>query len=462
MRHAIWAIAGALAVMICANPANAAITGATISTSQPSYSGSCPTTIPFKGTITGTAGTVFTYTFNRFIDSVQHLSSSVTMTMPSGGSYSVSDSYSIPSSTSARTFDQIWVHNISGGQSDVYSNEADFSVTCGVPPPPPSRIPAPTKLSNTVKPATCGQHGGLAGLFCPGALSTGYLVLVWDYKTKSEANIDGYHVYEVSKDHNDRVYTQDNAQATLAFLKPTKGGFSRRCYEVTAFKGTTESKRSDEFCVPKDYEYSGPPGVVHTLTLHPTGMTCKQLILRVPGSVSTYPGCTFYGGYILMGFNHIKNCCTDLYGTAPYITNVWRTALAYDPSSIRGLNVFKATLLLKHPKAKNTGQWIDETRAHEGYECYGGLGMVTAPWPNNHTNYFADDFSKYPTHPHFNVDSAEGSPSIDVTEIVRAWASGKASNYGFVFREPTPNQSAHPSYCYQFFDARPVLSIEAY
>jgi hypothetical protein len=137
-RTVIVAAAAVVAVSI-AHPAKASITGATISTTQPSYSGTCPVTIAFTGSVTGTPGTAFTYSFNRFVNGVQQVVAGGTVTL-SSGSYAVNDSIPISATTSAKTFDQIWVHNISGGQTDVYSNQANFSVTCGGPTPNPRYV----------------------------------------------------------------------------------------------------------------------------------------------------------------------------------------------------------------------------------------------------------------------------------------------------------------------------------
>src|ERR1700680_4601866 len=150
MRHAIWvSVCAAITVLVCANPANAQITGAVISTDHHSYVGPCPVTIAFDGSVIGKPGTVFSYNFNQFIDSVQHIAGGATMRVPAGRIVKVSDSISISKSTSGVTFDQIWVHNISGSQPDFYSNKANFSVVCGAPPKP-RPIRAPTKLTNTV------------------------------------------------------------------------------------------------------------------------------------------------------------------------------------------------------------------------------------------------------------------------------------------------------------------------
>ncbi|MBV8223388.1 MAG: hypothetical protein JO293_08520, partial [Candidatus Eremiobacteraeota bacterium] len=64
----------------------------------------------------------------------QQVTGGGTITMPPSGSYAVTDSIPISSTTSPATFDQIWVHNIAFGQSDVYSAKANFSVACGLNP----------------------------------------------------------------------------------------------------------------------------------------------------------------------------------------------------------------------------------------------------------------------------------------------------------------------------------------
>lgn len=132
-------IAGVFAVIFLvalARPATAAVTVALLNSTTPTYSGKCATTEAFTGTISGTPGTTFQYSFNRFINSVQQVQNIGAATIPPSGTFSVSDSLSIASSSTGVNFDQIWVHNISGGQSDVYSNKSTFSVTCVTPTNP--------------------------------------------------------------------------------------------------------------------------------------------------------------------------------------------------------------------------------------------------------------------------------------------------------------------------------------
>jgi hypothetical protein len=445
MRHAIWTIVGAaIAMLVCANPADAAITGAGIATSQSSYHGACPVTIQFTGSIAGKPGTGFTYSFNRFVDGVQHVVNEPAMTMPSGAIIKVSDSITISSSTSGVTFDQIWVHNIAGGQPDLYSKEAHFTVICGAPPKP-RKIFAPTKLANTVNASVCGQHGGFAGLFCPGALHDGFLVLVWDYPAKHEAAIDGYHVYHVGPALYDRVDTQSDAQATIAFLKPVKGGFAGLCYQVTAFEGKRESKWSNQFCVSKNYKYNGPPAVVKTYTLPQTASWCKWQDYTY-GLGQFGEGC----GPVIMGYMHMVS------GASFWLNHeneIFQTILTYDASSVKGMKIFRATMTLTNPSAQ-----FNPAIVKENYGCYGGIGIATAPYTAG-AKWIPSDSTTYPAKTHFKPESS----SIDVTRMVQAWAAGKVPNYGFVFHGLDEDLGASDNnICVQYFDANATLTVEAY
>jgi hypothetical protein len=445
MRHAILVVVlAACAILIFAHPANAAITGAGIATSQTLYHGPCPVTIQFTGSIAGKPGTGFTYSFNRIVDGVHTVVNTPAMTMPSGAIIKVNDSITISSSTSGVTFDQIWVHNISGGQPDLYSKEAHFTVICGAPPKP-RKIFAPTKLTNTVNPTICGQHGGFAALFCPGALHDGFLVLVWNYGPKHEAAIDGYHVYNVGPALYDRVDTQSDAQATIAFLKPVKGGFGGLCYQVRAFEGKRESKWSNTFCVPKNYKYNGPPAVVTTYTLPITASWCKwQDYTYGLGTFGT--GC----GPVVMGFMHMVS------GASFWLNHeneIFQSIETYDTSSIKGMKIFRATMTLTNPSAQFSGGITKEN-----YACYGGIGVATAPYTAGAT-WINGDFTTFPAHTHFKAESS----SIDVTRIVQAWAAGKVPNYGFVLRGTNENMGASDNnICVEYFDNNPVLTVEAY
>src|ERR1022692_3980877 len=113
-----WLFAFVALGILIAQPhrASAAVTASMSIVGPSSYNG-CPVTVKFTGTIAGTKGTVFTYSFNRFVNGAQTVVNGGTATMPPSGSIAVNDSMSLAASAMSNTFDQLWVHGISGGQS---------------------------------------------------------------------------------------------------------------------------------------------------------------------------------------------------------------------------------------------------------------------------------------------------------------------------------------------------------
>lgn len=119
-------VAAAMIVLGVVHPANAQITGATVSASPPSFAGNCPTTVSFSGVITGNPGTTFWATFVWL--GGKEFSGDFVETMPASGSLPIQFPISVTQSTT--DYMQIRVKNISGGQADVYSNGAQYSVAC--------------------------------------------------------------------------------------------------------------------------------------------------------------------------------------------------------------------------------------------------------------------------------------------------------------------------------------------
>lgn len=430
-------------------PASAAVTGALLTTSTPSYSGSCPTTLTFTGTITGSPGTTFKYSFNRFIDGVQQIQDVGNATIPVGGSLPVSDSFSISSTSAGVNFDQIWVHNIVGGQSDVYSPRAAFNVTCttgGSPTGGPGigklgygrnghtlgaalyGIPMPTNLKSTTDPQECGRHGGLAGLFCIQAVPDHYLILVWDWQPNDKwPSIDGYHIYDVTGGGKTHVQDQTNPQATVEFFKP--GSFAGKCYAVSAYKGATESETSISFCtsnvrlgtrsktlpvfnsVNKEYTYHATTG------LPPNGCLTPSLD---------------EGVFAIGWYHHDANGC--------HLNIYWRTYVQFDPNQIVGLNVYKARLKM---------------HVHRGDpSCFGAIGtpdrnpfdtqdMIGASWLGS-----------------FGQVNTQGA-DFDVTSVVRDWARG-ATNWGFAFKGNNEDTGAEDNGGCTLEFENAVLSIDYY
>jgi hypothetical protein len=140
----------------------------------------------------------------------------------------------------------------------------------------PPVISAPTNLKYTNDPSVCNAHagGGLASaLICPGLIaSTTSLPLVWDWQqcTFTPANVwlntpssnvcgvsqpDGFHVYRITNTVSTSRYmklgtrtlvdTQTTPSMTIRGISPYN---KTDCYVVTAYKGSTESPDSNEWC----------------------------------------------------------------------------------------------------------------------------------------------------------------------------------------------------------------------
>lgn len=245
------------AVFGWSDPSSAAVTASSLSIVGPNpLTAKCPVNVGFTGTISGSPGTIFTYSFNRFVNSVQKVVNGATVTMPSSGSIAVNDSVPISSSTSGSTFDQIWVHNISGGQADVYSNTANFTVTCQSGGAGAvmhvlivsTAVPTPTGVVSTRDINLCAAHINM--LFCKAAINAGQEAIVWEWSGNATyPSLDGYKVYRVDRGHNDLVVTTSAGDGFHGTFIGAAGIAYGRCYVVTGYKGSNESARSAQTCV---------------------------------------------------------------------------------------------------------------------------------------------------------------------------------------------------------------------
>jgi hypothetical protein len=431
-RWILPSIASVFAVVGAVTPAVAAITTAQLTAGSPASNGPCPFTESFTGSINGTPGTSFQYSFNRYIDSVQQVQNVGVATIPASGTLNVSDSFSISGATAAINFDQIWVHNIAGGQGDVYSPRAPFSVACIAGSPPPAGfvgngkllhgssglayqsmygIPLPTDLKSTTDPQECGKHGGLAGLFCIQAVPDKYLILVWDWQPNDKwPAIDGYHIYDVTNGAKTRVQDQTNPQATVEFFEP--GSFAGKCYAVTAYKGTTESATSASFCA----------GVA---------MGLKTISDMNPISGSRHKAYSLGGGGVpngdcpmpCIGYTFDK---TITLGVVQSHDNLVRRGYyTFHPNGValRGLNIAKATLTVTRLNPE-----LPAGRGTNSFECFGAIGATRTDWTAS--SAFADGDFGYDVPASIGTNSA----TFDVTRIVRDWANGVIPNNGFVFK----------------------------
>ncbi len=114
-------------------------------------------------------------------------------------------------------------------------------------------LKAPTGLAATNDQTVCTQHGGFAaGLACHALLPQGRLALVWSYG--KDNRVKGYRVYRVDGGQQSLVYTQDGGVDAHSWVVDPlpHGGYAGKCYAVSAYGTSEESKPSAAACLDPD------------------------------------------------------------------------------------------------------------------------------------------------------------------------------------------------------------------
>lgn len=445
-------------------PAQAAVSAAALSAATPTYTGACPTTMAFTGTITGMPGTTFQYSFNRYINGVQQVHNVGAATLPGSGTLTVSDAIGISTSSTGINFDQIWVHNISGGQGDVYSNRAPFSVACGTgatPTPgtspggtsPPgaagkfgraqtlldpddaARNPAaPSDIKTSGDPKACAAHMAnplVAGLLCQPIAAAGKLFILWIWHPHPGCfhcpqDVDGFKIYQTDASRTTRTYlTQTSAGpgATVSVLNTPPGGFVGKCYSVTAYKGAKESTLAQPTCIA-----SAPALGATTVTLPAAKVrSSTQSHYKITGAMGALkPDSDEHSGRsdatLMAGFYHnaTKEPEGDTSGNA-----IVRGAVLFDIASLLGRPLQKAVLHLHVGLTHFSHDTYVNAPRDDSMSCAQELGTGTTQWWTT-TDWIEADWIDNPSRHGPSVD-------VDVTTTVRAWMNG-APNYGFVVR----------------------------
>ena len=466
MQSAIATLATAL-VLVLGRPAEAAVTAQLNLLGPNPNNGACPVSISFSGSIKGTQGTVFTYSFNRFVNGVQQVVNVGTTTMPPSGSIAVNDAIAISSSTSGATFDQIWVHNISGGQADVYSNKAAFTVNCQAPGPtsppvfrvgntrhpnfPLTLVPqAPTSFTNTTDPSACAAHVNL--LFCNASLQAGDLALIWNWSDPSYPSLDGYRVFRVDGGRHQKVVESSvgkDITGTFLHTPPTSA-----CFVVAAYVGTTQGSDSRPYCfggaafVATTAYIPNHIKIAYNINGNSTGFGGALLQVAGGSPFSSDNGVhAFANQFGEVGWWHFTN--KDWLGDS-FTNGYARSGVAYDLSSLSGKHVYKAVMRM-HMYGANTKGNLDTGNFTE---CAAWILPGIAPWWND-GNMIEDQFASA-----LSIGNAAGPPvAIDVTSIVQSWQAG-APNYGFVLQGNDENLGVfYDGQCVSFFDPNPILEI---
>jgi hypothetical protein len=156
-------------------------------------------------------------------------------------------------------------------------------------------VAAPLNLVYTNDPAVCTAHAGLAGaLICPSLISSqSALPLVWNWQpctlTSCVSAVDGFHIYRVTNTWSGLnvihlatrtlVDTQSDPTLTVRGISPYN---KTDCYVVTAYKGSTESPDSNEWCGSSNL---------------PMGTAWMEINPLASGSIDGGYGCNAYQGY---------------------------------------------------------------------------------------------------------------------------------------------------------------------
>jgi hypothetical protein len=445
-------------LLIVRAPAQAALTSALTATT-PSYTGACPTTMAFTGSISGAPGTAFQYSFNRFINGTQQVVNVGAATLPSSGTLAVNDSMSITATTGANTFDQIWVHNIAGGQADVYSNRAPFSVTCGSGAPPPSGIgkfgisamrldpddaahnPAPPfRIATNGDPRACAAHMAnpfVAGLLCQPIAAASKLFIMWNWEPHTGCfscpqDVDGFKIYLTDAGMTSKTYlTQTSAgvSATVSVLDVPAGGFVGKCYSVSAYKGAKESSLGQRTCIGAEPHIGSSsstlqPAHIRNSFSEKTAGDAESHIATHAESNSDNVNPLRAGYY----YESEKRITGDY-----FFNRIYRAGVMFDLGSLVGRPLQKAVLHL-HVSDTEFGSTIDTANLRSGSKsCAAELGTGRGAWWSNNDWIEADWVE--------NLSLDGPTIDVDVTNPVRAWMNG-APNTGFVLRGGYENLSA--------------------
>lgn len=372
----------------------------------------------------------------------------------------VSESLSIGSTSTGVNFDQIWVHNIAGGQSDVYSNRANFSVTCSAPGSLPRgestyavlgndkhldlytqpNLQPPTDISTSGDPSACAAHIAnpfVAGLLCQPIAAANKLFILWRCAS-CPSDVDGFKIYltDVSGVTGTLLdKTSAGPGATVSLLSAPAGGFAGKCYAVTSYKGSKESAMGYRSCI----------------SVAPTVGTTSVTLQSVHVRSSTRSDSNVGGAYrptsapdLVAGYSHDTN--KHFLGDT-WFNDITRGAFAFDLSPMVGRPLQKATLHLH----VNVSQIGANNTSDYSKSCAAEVGAGKDTWWNN-TAWIEADWSD-------NTSSSGPNVDVNVTTDVRSWMNG-AANYGFVIKGSDENLKAFTEdKCISRY-ASPTLTLE--
>lgn len=287
-------------------------------------------------------------------------------------------------------------------------------------------VGVPSNVHSTGSGLDCGAHvGPLGALVCPDMIKSGDLLLIWDWAAAAgPTDIDGYRVYRVDSSLRQLVYTRANKKdLTLVDVPKPAGGYTGKCYAVSAYVGARESALSQSFCagsssVAKTVRLSA----IHTRSSHlyhfDTGNAFTGNFVEVPDETLLNVGFSYSATQHTLG-DTVDN-------------GIHRAAVAFDLSALANRRLVAANLHLTIASSVGLGN---------NHSCATNVLTGTEFWWQN------SGWIEVPAGDHgalsLNVAPTDTGPDIsaDVTQFVAPWLIGQP-NYGFVLINTDENLGA--------------------
>lgn len=431
----------AVVTLAAITPARAADTSYLSLVGPNPYTGPCPVTLTFNGSIAGPGNSSVTYLWARFVNGKSTDSAPITTTIPANGTLTlVPQQLAVDTTTAGFQSYSLVITSPSGSDSDTHG-KVYFTVTCGPAPPPGSRnivSEAPANVVAITDLAACTKRAPsmACGFILADATASKSLVLGWDvakvisfHPGTISTPPDGFKLYRVDGGRNDFITKQPFENTRVSEIpKPSDGSYIGKCYAVTAYNTLAESSASAPYCIGMRLP------IFHTV-LHPINWAFRYRYHQR----GLYFGPTTKCSDLCVGWYHDSSNGTDL---GDQVGIAWRGYLLFGRSTIHGLHVTRATL-----KLLNTGD----------SGCVDKVSRALSDWWDN-TSWVDGAFGHESSVP--SADNSSGAV-IDVTLSVQLWASGQEPNYGFVITGRNEDTGANDTtHCVSHFNPSAVLDIE--
>jgi hypothetical protein len=388
MKHTVFGIALAVAVLGLARPAAAAVTTQFNIVGPKNITTLCPASVNFTGSIKGPAGTQVSYYFARYVAGAWTYSPTYNAVIPANlappnGAWPINETLTIDSAHNGFQSNQVDVKPPNAAEAKVF-----FTFTCrsaftgighvaAIPTPSPTPHPRfggtvlvslaavasvshlhPLDPTNgqTNNLAECRAHGDVTGLGCAAAFSNRWYVLVWDWSNANcpagkmcTGDVDGYRVYFPGT-HAPPLQISQGAGYTIQAFDPT--AMPGSCVKISAYKGNLESAQGSLECLSPGDATTPVKFKQHLdVTLQPVHMRSSDeqkvagtgVLNSVFNSHLVSGTQTVLNGILITGYSFSTN--TSVLGDSK-ANDVRRGAVAFDLSAVKGHAVDFALLHL--------------------------------------------------------------------------------------------------------------------